>query len=81
MVDLIYDEYDLGLDDNPFLDDDHRRRSLSMSGVLWAIIVVLFALWLIGWLAFHIGGIIHIILVVAVILLIINLLTARGARL
>lgn len=52
-----------------------------MSGILWAIVVILFILWLIGWLAFHIGGIIHIIIVVAVILLIINLLTGRGARL
>ncbi|HET6894067.1 MAG TPA: lmo0937 family membrane protein [Candidatus Baltobacteraceae bacterium] len=52
-----------------------------MSGLLWTIIVILFILWLIGWLAFHIGGIIHIIIVVAVILLIINLLTGRGARL
>jgi hypothetical protein len=52
-----------------------------MAGLLWTIIVILFILWLIGWLAFHIGGIIHIIIVVAVILLIINLLTGRGARL
>jgi hypothetical protein len=52
-----------------------------VSGLLWTIIVILFILWLIGWLAFHIGGIIHIIIVVAVILLIINLLTGRGARL
>ncbi len=51
-----------------------------MAGILWAIIVVLFILWLIGWLAFHVGGIIHIIIAVAVILLIINLLTGRGAR-
>jgi Family of unknown function (DUF5670) len=52
-----------------------------VAGLLWTIIVILFILWLIGWLAFHIGGIIHIIIVVAVILLIINLLTGRGARL
>jgi hypothetical protein len=52
-----------------------------MAGLLWTIIVILFILWLIGWLAFHIGGIIHIIIVVAVILLIINLLSGRGARL
>jgi hypothetical protein len=37
-------------------------------------------LWLLGFLL-HIGGaLIHLILVVAVILLIINLLTGRGAR-
>lgn len=52
-----------------------------MGGILWAIIVILVILWLLGWLAFHIGGgLIHILIVVAVVLLIINLLTGRGAR-
>jgi hypothetical protein len=52
-----------------------------MGGILWAIIVVLFVLWLLGFLAFHIGGgLIHLLLVVAVVLLIVNLLTGRGAR-
>lgn len=51
-----------------------------MAGVLWAIIVILFVFWLVG-LGFHLfGGLIHIVLVVAVVLLIINLLTGRGAR-
>jgi hypothetical protein len=52
-----------------------------MGGVLWAIIVVLFVLWLLGWLAFHIGGgLIHILIVIALILLIVNLVSGRGAR-
>jgi hypothetical protein len=52
-----------------------------MGGFLWAIIVVLFVLWLLGWLAFHIGGaLIHILIVIALVLLVINLLTGRGAR-
>jgi hypothetical protein len=52
-----------------------------MAGLLWAIIVILVVVWLLGWLAFHIGGgLIHLIIVVAVILLVINLLTGRGAR-
>jgi hypothetical protein len=52
-----------------------------MGGLLWAIIVILFVLWLLGFLAFHIGGgLIHLILVVCVILIVINLLTGRGAR-
>lgn len=51
-----------------------------MAGLLWAIIVILFIFWLLG-LSFHLlGGFIHIILVVAVVLLVINLLTGRGAR-
>ena len=52
-----------------------------MAGLLWAIIVILVVVWLLGWLAFHVGGgLIHLIIVVAVILLVINLLTGRGAR-
>ncbi len=51
-----------------------------MAGIIWAIIVVLFVLWLIGF-AVHIGGgLIHLLIVIAVILLIYNLVTGRGAR-
>ena len=52
-----------------------------MAGLLWAIIVIFVVLWLLGWLAFHIGGgLIHLLIVIAVILLIVNLVTGRGAR-
>lgn len=52
-----------------------------MAGLLWAIIVILFVIWLLGFLAFHIGGgLIHLILLVVVILIIVNLLTGRGLR-
>ncbi|HZZ00952.1 MAG TPA: lmo0937 family membrane protein [Candidatus Baltobacteraceae bacterium] len=51
-----------------------------MAGILWAIIVILFIFWLIGF-AVHIGGgLIHLVLLIAVILLIINLFSGRGAR-
>jgi hypothetical protein len=52
-----------------------------MGGLVWGIIVVLFVLWLLGF-AIHIGGaLIHLLLVVAVVLVVFNLLTGRGARL
>ena len=53
-----------------------------LAGILWAIVVVLIILWLIGWLALHIGGgLIHILLIVAVIVLLYNLFVGRrGAR-
>lgn len=52
-----------------------------MAGLLWTIIVILVVLWIIGFLIVHIGGgLIHILLVIALILLIWNLLTGRGAR-
>ncbi|MGA8938139.1 MAG: lmo0937 family membrane protein [Acidobacteriaceae bacterium] len=45
--------------------------------MLWTIIVVLFILWLLGF-TLHIGGgLIHILLVLAVIILIFNLITGR----
>jgi hypothetical protein len=45
--------------------------------MLWTIIVILFILWLLGF-TLHIGGgLIHILLVLAVIVLIFNLLTGR----
>jgi hypothetical protein len=52
-----------------------------VAGIIWTILVILVVLWLIG-LVLHIGGgLIHILLVIAVILLIYNLITGRGARL
>ncbi len=50
-----------------------------MGNLLWLIIVILLLLWL-GGFAFHIaGGLIHILLVIAVIVLIIQLITGRRA--
>ena len=47
--------------------------------MLWAILAVVVILWLLGF-SFHIaGGLIHILLVVAVILLIINLWKVRDS--
>jgi Family of unknown function (DUF5670) len=57
-----------------------EKGYFKMGGLVWGIIVILVVLWLLGF-ALHIGGgLIHIIIVVAVILVIINLLTGRGAR-
>ena len=51
-----------------------------MAGLLWTIIVVLFVLWLAGFLLHFGGGLIHIVLVIALILLVFNIVTGRGAR-
>ncbi len=51
-----------------------------MAGLLWTIIVILFIFWLLGFLAFHLGSIIHIVLLIVIILVIVNLLTGRGLR-
>lgn len=52
-------------------------RGNKMGGILWTIIVILFVLWLIGFLMHVGGGLIHILLVIAIIVLIVNLLTGR----
>ena len=45
--------------------------------MLWTIIVILGILWLLGF-SFHVGGgLIHLLLVIAVVVLVFNLLTGR----
>ena len=51
-----------------------------MGGLLWSIVTVLFVLWLIGFVMHFGGGLIHLLLVIAVVLFVVNLLTGRGAR-
>ena len=45
--------------------------------MLWTIIVILLILWLLGFTVLHVGGLIHIILVIALIVLVIQLVTGR----
>ncbi|HMH08303.1 MAG TPA: lmo0937 family membrane protein [Terriglobales bacterium] len=47
--------------------------------MLWTIFVVILVLWLLGF-SFHVaGGLIHLLLVVAVVVLVVNLLSGRSA--
>lgn len=47
--------------------------------MLWTIISILVVLWLIGFLLHVGGGLIHLLLVVAVIVFLVNLFTGRRA--
>jgi hypothetical protein len=48
------------------------------SKMLWTIAVILFVLWLLGFGVFHVaGGIIHLLLVLAIIVVIYRLITGR----
>ena len=58
----------------------HTYEGEYMIGLLWTIIVVLFFLWLIGFLLHVGGGLIHILLLVVLVLIVFNLITGRGAR-
>ncbi len=46
--------------------------------MLWTIAAILVVLWLLGFVVFHAaGGLIHILLVIAIIVVIVNLVTGR----
>lgn len=47
--------------------------------MLWTIFAILIILWLLGW-GFHVaGGLIHLLLVIALIVAVINLISGRRA--
>jgi len=48
--------------------------------MLWTLIVILVILWALGFTVFHVaGGLIHLLLVIAVIVLVFQLITGRRA--
>jgi hypothetical protein len=49
--------------------------------MLWTIMVILLILWLLGFSLHVAGGLIHLLLVVALVILVINLLTGRRVAL
>jgi len=58
-----------------FVGDEIAGKDLTM---LWTIFVVLLILWLLGMVSsYTIGGFIHILLVIALVMLLINLITGR----
>ncbi|GAA4903514.1 hypothetical protein GCM10025789_23080 [Tessaracoccus lubricantis] len=50
-----------------------------MARILWIVLVVLVILWLLGFLLKVGGAFIHVLLVIALIVLIVNLVTGRRA--
>ncbi|MEO6670987.1 MAG: lmo0937 family membrane protein [Ferruginibacter sp.] len=48
-----------------------------MGNLLYIIAVVLVVAWAIGFLGFHAGGIIHLVLVVAVIIFLLQIISGR----
>ena len=48
-----------------------------MGGIIWTLVVLLFVFWLIGFVAHVGGGLIHLLLVLALIVAAFNLLTGR----
>jgi hypothetical protein len=55
----------------------HAKETFNM---VWTILVILLVLWLLGLVSgYTIGGFVHILLVLALVIFIINLLTGRRA--
>lgn len=51
----------------------------SLVNILWTIAVILVVLWLLGFVFNIAGGLIHILLVIAIIVIAYNLITGRRA--
>jgi len=48
-----------------------------MGNLLYTLAVILIIIWAIGFLGFHAGGIIHILLVIAVVVVLLRLIQGR----
>jgi hypothetical protein len=46
--------------------------------MLWTIVAILFALWLLGLVSHVGGGLIHLLLVIAVVVFLVNVMTGRN---
>ncbi len=51
-----------------------------LGSILWTVVVVLVVLWLLGFILNVGGGLIHVLLIVALIVLLYNLFVGRRAR-
>jgi hypothetical protein len=45
--------------------------------MLWTIVAILLILWLLGFTVWHVGALIHILLVIALVVIVINLISGR----
>ena len=56
-----------------------RSRAGRETRMLWTVFAILLLLWLLGW-GFHIAGsLIHLILVIALVVLLVEIITGRRA--
>jgi len=47
--------------------------------MLWTIVVILLVLWLLGFTVLHIGSLIHLLLVIALVVVVVRLIQGRRA--
>lgn len=54
-----------------------RRGGMKM---LWTLVVILLILWLLGVVtSYSLGGVVHLLLVIAIVIIVVNLVTGRRA--
>ena len=53
------------------------RNDKKEVGMLETILIILVVLWALGFFAFHVGGLVHVLLVIALVVLIVRLLQGR----
>jgi hypothetical protein len=61
-----------------FIISNHITKPLIMSNLLYLVAVILVIAWAIGFFAYSFGGIVHILLVIAIIAVLFRLI--RGGR-
>jgi len=61
------------------IDIEERLGDFKMGGILYTIITILFIFWLVGFLMHIGGGLIHVLLVAALIIFVFQLVTGRRA--
>ena len=60
---------------------DERKGEETMVGLLWAVVVILVVLWLLGFVVLHVSSaLIHLLLIIAVIVLLYNLFVGGRSR-
>ena len=58
-----------------------KEEEAMLSGLLWTVVVIFAVLWLLGFFVFQVGGgLIHLLLVIAVIVLVYNLFMLVAGR-
>lgn len=55
-----------------------NKKIKIMGNILYAIAVILVIAWAVGFVGFHVGGIIHILLVIAVIAVILRIIQGKS---
>jgi predicted nucleic acid-binding Zn ribbon protein len=62
---------------NGWAKGSEKQKEKKEVSMIWTLVLILFVAWLLGLFAFHAGGLIHILLVIALIVVIVRLLQGR----